>query len=479
MVAKKYYRLAYVDLMTAMGVIRDNPTLANGRLANVHFAYFMTNPTTEISRLPEVFALADLIGRELLVTFRLMPSPAPDGWIDVTRAALMNGYLNTVVTALEGLGRSKKIVFDKEVYNGSDGNYPSVANVKMTWAAFLETVRERQVIPCTYPALADHPFVVSLMDTVNGYGECWSEFGFPYPQLYKTKPDKAIAYLASFNTIRLAFKALWPNVVVRQGMFDDILRDFGAPAMASENEFGDDGYWMFDLRRPNTAVFNPTTWFNCTNINSANDVVQSWTAKPNNQDNITAIPGTIRLDRVQLVPAPAVTTLDVTSSYGDLLKDGKCLKALLSFTTNQVFTVSVKFMLPLGEAHGPIFGQCQANTEPWQVIYDQPTDTIYLEVKQPSGNPKKQYALIVKPAKMTTISIVLARDTTSWYYKDTTIVPPTQSGVQGNFYIGGGTKMGTGTFDVFTGLIFQSCEKWNRVLTLAERATAEIDTYPF
>lgn len=483
-----YFRLYVRDAKQMLVNLKLNPSVRLNQFKNIKLYVILKNPEIDVLELPEIFSLAAEINMEVITGFRLMETkPASGlGWLDVERWTRNASYLNLIVNSVAALTTTLttkfKIALDIEDYAGSMP-IPTTDQMLVATSQFTTAIKALRITPCVYPAETAPEVLDPIISCVNNDAELWTEIGFPLSKYLRSNSVIATSIKARMFQFEHDLKARWPGVKVVHGSGDDIIRDFTLPAirdaLIKDLGFG----WIFDSIRIDNPRIGTPEWCTGLTASTTNDVKHCFFAEPNSISFLKGWPSGASYSIVQAAAAPPIRT-DLRSTAGTLLTNGVALRYEIMQRDAREGAVACNFQLPVnGLSGGPIFGASQANSESWQMTYDQQTDSIVFDVYQVAVvgqlGTRLRTTIMEHPLKGTPIKFVASLKDGAWSIIGTgmpapVIIPVIRPTVgAGHIWIGAGTNCdGSRKTVVFDNIVVISVESWHRALFPTEHALA-------
>ena len=442
--ADEYYFRQYLGLVPK---ILDNlETRRSPYFQAIGLQIVLKTPSTDMPALDPVLERADALGIPVIPGWRVVMTSTA---IDAAKVWTRNAELLREFIALYPRFQGTRMAFDLEEYTqGGESLAATLDAQSAAMAPFLAVLAEARIIPAIYPADPDDLVTLAIGDASAGRIELWTERDFGLSERMRSNPAAADAVLASMARIQTRFRSRWPDSIVRHGSYDHLLRAWGAPARARLLDFGSHLPWIFQRDRIDEWAIGTSGWYAGTSRSTTNDPAHAWVAPPMSVGGVNGSPA------MMVVQATSAGRADLRSSDGQLLSDGRVLRAGDVLQRSGSDTIVVDVVIPrVGD--GPVFGASQRNSETWQVSAR--GDAIMLEHR---GREPVKLGLAVRG-------------------EPTRIVLTNKAPNAGHLWIGLGTRLdGTGSVVMFDGLVFRGAEVWHRWLSDVEQAAVRARAYP-
>lgn len=196
-------------------------------------------------------------------------------WVEAAK------ILSELVSLLEP---DEFVVFDVENYGGDHiectenyvlGQSSTYADVVTAVEPFTDIIQALALRVGVYPAVPEDYLVRALLAAGAPGSEAWIEKSFSLPRRYHTSTYGYREQLTVdvFTDITQMTKTN-PHILVRWGLWDDVLREWGDTFRASNDM--PKLAWAFDYTRSDRSSWGSASWLDGSLMNTANDATNVW-----------------------------------------------------------------------------------------------------------------------------------------------------------------------------------------------------------
>lgn len=163
---------------------------------------------------------------------------------------------------LEMMEEDEMIVFDGEYYvpGGLECRAPTYDEntVALAMSEFLTTLRESGRRVGYYPASPGDLIMENIFENAPVGSEAWVESSFEQPWLYASNLTNFVSTQHVTQRYTEKLQTQFPQLNVRQGLYDDVLRDWGTLYYKSESFPARS--WVFDANRADREHWGTDIW---------------------------------------------------------------------------------------------------------------------------------------------------------------------------------------------------------------------------